>query len=89
MCPRTVEEWREAVVERRIEMVRGAPHDPLLDPIVKRLAALPDVADWMVLPLLHAAVDEWESVVLEFAWSTSESPPGTRRVKRQDGSTTN
>ena len=60
MMLKTADQWREAVVQRRIEMVRGASRDPILDKIVERLVALSYVADWMVLPPLDAAVEQWE-----------------------------
>jgi hypothetical protein len=66
MILKTTDQWREAVLQRRIERVRAGSHDPLLDDIVNRLSALPELDGWMIPALLDAAVEEWESRIRDF-----------------------
>lgn len=66
MTFKTTDQWRKAVLERRIDRVRGGSRDPFLDDIVNRLSALPELVGWMIPALLDAAVEEWESQIRDF-----------------------
>jgi hypothetical protein len=66
MPPKIADQWLEAVKERRTARINAGYEKLLLDEIVKRLAALHDLEDWMVRSLLDAAIEEWESQVHHF-----------------------
>ncbi len=52
----TKTQWRQAIIERRIEQVREG--SPFLDEVIDRLAALLGLEEWMVPSLIDAAIEE-------------------------------
>jgi hypothetical protein len=57
----TKAQWRQAIIERRVEQVKKG--SPFLNEIVERLVALRGLEDWMISALLDAAVEEWDDRV--------------------------
>lgn len=57
-------QWRQAIIERRIEQVKKG--SPFLDSIVDRLVALRGIEDWMISALIDAAIEELEAEVRDF-----------------------
>lgn len=61
--PKTMEQWRNAVIDERIagimRMKGPEGKGSCVDEIAQQLAALPEVADWMLPALLQAAVTAW------------------------------
>jgi hypothetical protein len=63
---KSVDQSRDAVVQRRIECTKSNAHCHFLEEVATGLAGLGEVEDWMVLGLLDSAVEEWDKQVHSF-----------------------
>jgi len=76
----TKDQWRRAVIERRVEQMRDG--SSFLDEIVERLMALRGIEDWMVPALIDAAIEEWEAQVRGFVDQCNYAELQARRRAR-------